>query len=178
MLSEIIEHGAELRWLCGSVFGLVGATATNISQRRNMVNIIRHASTWSSPSPTIYSAIHFATTRVLGIAPQAVYRTRYRSSEGMRHIALQLYMSAMERLSASLQTHFLTSQLKRGQVCQGCFCSQWMSFEADVVSDIYGNKYHNGRGGLQKDPKAYLRYSDDAEIVGLIISFSTTSPQH
>lgn len=45
MLGEILEHGAELRWLCGSVFGLVGAIATNISQRRNMVNIDRHAST-------------------------------------------------------------------------------------------------------------------------------------
>lgn len=41
-----------------------------------------------------------------------------------------------------------------------------MSSKIDIVSDIYGNKQNNGRSGLQKDPKAYLRYSDDAEIVG------------
>jgi len=49
-----------------------------------------------------------------------------------------------------------------------------MTFQTDIVSDIYGNKQRNGHGGLQKDPKAYLRYFDVAEIVGARVSLSST----
>ena len=47
-----------------------------------------------------------------------------------------------------------------------CSCNECVSLGTDTVSDIYGNKQHNGLGGLKKDPKAYLRYDGDAEIVG------------
>lgn len=50
-----------------------------------------------------------------------------------------------------------------------------VSLQANTVLDIYGNGPNNGRGGLQKDPKAYLRYSSDAEIVGTRVCLSSTS---
>jgi hypothetical protein len=46
--------------------------------------------------------------------------------------------------------------------------------ETDSFSDIYSNKQQNGPGGLQKDPKAYLRYSNDAEIVSSRVFISST----
>jgi hypothetical protein len=100
MLRDIVQFVAELRWICGSIFGLVGAIATITLQRRKIVNGDRHAYTPASASSTMYTSILFAITRVLGVALQAVYHTRYRSSEAMRHIALQLYMRNMETLFA------------------------------------------------------------------------------
>ena len=70
----------------------------------------------------------------------------------------------METSSVSLQIHSLTSHPKRGQVVDDCHCNEWISSETDTVTDIYGNKQR--LDGLQKDPKAYLRYNEDAEIVG------------
>jgi hypothetical protein len=46
-----------------------------------------------------------------------------------------------------------------------CYCNRQIPLETDSFTDIYGNKQQNGPGGMQKDPKAYLRYSSDAEIV-------------
>jgi hypothetical protein len=116
MLGDIISYGAELNWLCGSVFGLASAITTNISQRCNVANSGRYASTLFPALSTTSTSIHSIITQVLGIALRAVYRTRYRFSEGMQRIALQRYMRNMETLSASLQIHFLTLQPKRGQV--------------------------------------------------------------
>ena len=104
MLKDILGYGTELHWLCGTVFGLVGAIATNNSHRHNMVNNGRRASISASASSTTYFFIHSAITQVLGIALQAVYRIRCPSSREMQRIALQLYMSNMGPLSESLQT--------------------------------------------------------------------------
>ena len=108
MLRDMLGYGTELHWLCRSVFGLVGLIVINTSYRHNVVNNVRRASISASTSSTTYIFIHSAITQVLGYALQAVYRTRYRFSEEMQRIALQLYMSNMGTLSALLQTRSRT----------------------------------------------------------------------
>lgn len=118
MLGDILGYTIQLHWLCGSVLGLVGVIATNIFRRRNIANSGRYASTLFPVSSTTFTSTHSATTQVLGIALQVVYHTRYQFSKGMQRTVLQLYMSSMEMLSASLRTHCLTYQPELGQVHQ------------------------------------------------------------
>jgi hypothetical protein len=118
MLGDILGYAIQLHWLCGSVLALVGVIATNVSQRRNVSNNGRYASASFSASSTTFTSIHSATTQVLGIALEVVYRTRYQFSKGMQRTVLQLYMSSMVMSSASLRIQCLTYQPELGQVHQ------------------------------------------------------------
>ena len=61
---------------------------------------------------------------------------------------------------------FLHNSRSVARYINGFSCNKWATLQTNTISDIYGNGPNNGRGGLQKDPKAYLRYSSDADIVG------------
>ena len=108
MLGDILGHVASLRWLCGSIFGMVGANTTNTSLLHKMIDDISYAYTQASASSTTYYSIHSATTRALGITPQVACHIQYRSSEDTQRTVLQLYMNNMGTLSVSLRIHFLT----------------------------------------------------------------------